>query len=106
MIKKILIIAFLLVGTPIAGAQVAPAQEAVEVDENGWVWVPAHLNESAQMIEGFFREPTREGFIWVDPYVDEEGTNVAGHWEPEAEAPEDHVYVEGHRGEDGQYNNG
>ena len=57
MIKKYLIVAFLLVASPLAGVQVAQAQETVQVDENGWVWVPAHLNEYGQMLEGFFREP-------------------------------------------------
>ena len=106
MIKRTALVVCLVITLPLLGATVVHAQQAGDTDEDGWVWVPSHLNESGQQIAGFYRQPARDGFVWIDPTVDENGLHIAGHWQPETEAPENHVYVEGHRGDDGRYNDG
>ena len=39
MIKKTFIIACMLILVPLTGTTMAQAQEAGDIDENGWVWV-------------------------------------------------------------------
>ncbi len=75
-------------------AGVARPSQAADGDD--MVFVEAHTGLDGETIEGYWRDASREGLTWVDPYVDDDGTNVPGFWQPNEERP-GYVYEWGWR---------
>lgn len=47
----------------------------------GYAWVPGHWVGEA-WVEGYWREASRPGAVWVDGYYNPHGTWVPGYWQP------------------------
>lgn len=47
----------------------------------GWSWVPGYW-VGDEYVDGYWREASRPGSVWVDGYYDDDGRWVAGYWAP------------------------
>lgn len=93
----------LLVSIFLASVAMA-AETASEYDDQApdkdYVWVDAYESAEGEVVNGFFRERSRDGLAWVDGYYDDDGeTWVEPHWDP-IKTKRDHVWVRGHVGPD------
>lgn len=66
-----------------------------DVAQAGYVWVPGHW-VGATYVDGYWREPERAGWVWVDGEYDETGTWIPGYWAPEGSVREEEPPMEVH----------
>ena len=72
----------------------APSAPPVTYVSAGYVFVPGWW-QGATYIEGYYRAPSRAGWLWVDGYYLSDNSYVPGHWEPQSTAPDGYVWEPG-----------
>lgn len=96
-IKRSILPTLLLLSSAAMSAGTAPEYDDGAPDKD-YMWVDGYEDMEGDVVKGFYRERSRDGFAWIDgDYVDEDW--VDPHWEPTTIKP-DHVWVHGHVGSD------
>jgi hypothetical protein len=60
-----------------------------------YVYVPGFWEADTVYVEGYYRSPDREGWVWVDGYYLEDGVYIRGHWVPAGDWPEGYLWEAG-----------
>ncbi len=61
----------------------------------GWIYVPGFWRADV-WVEGFWRPPARDGYVWVEGYLDENGEWQPGYWKPAGSGPVGMVWRPGY----------
>jgi hypothetical protein len=94
-----------LLATAALLGSVIPAAHAQPIPPPGpdAVWVPPHVLRDGSVVPGHWREPVREGYVWVAPTEGPEAT--WGYWRPVKER-RGHVWEPGYVTADGYWVDG
>lgn len=76
-----------------------------EAPDKDYVWVDGYELDDGMIAKGFYRERTRDGFVWVEGHYNTTDQWVDPHWTP-AQPNQGHVWVRGHAGLDGYWIHG